>query len=395
MRSLKFLAISSILCLSGCLDSTSSVASAPSPGFVLSPRYLFDAKIVLRAAEGRWGPMFLMTHGLSIHDSSGALHQFGGLFPYGMVNTGTPWIDKELFVDYQTGRPTLSFWDLRTPFKAASLGTTNWIELDQCEDLPKSVFQTAKENGQNPTEHHPLLRVGRFVFATAQNPGYGRMSVSRTGVALIRMGDLSKKVGECSRFEETDEGLAAKWIDLPPYKFDTGDTTKIMGRILSAVESDFGIYLTYWLDDTPANPNLYRYYLASIDTAGVARVLDSSLLKPITQLIRVGGRILALGQENSVFELNPRSNSAPVPLARLWKIWAFPRCYDVEGRCVLSSSDKLYLFDTSSFETRSIDATGLETNVITGVVSHQDTVYVSTLSGVFTKPVSRFFDPAK
>lgn len=395
MRLLKILGLSSLLGLVGCFDSTASVGSSSSPGFVLSHRYLFDAKIVLRSAEGRWGPMFLMTHGLSIRDSSGDRYRIGGLFPYGVVETNTPWIDMDLWVDYQAGMPRLDFWDLRSPYQAAARGTTNWIDLDQCADLPKSVFQTAKATGQNPVEHHPLLRVGRFVFATAQNPGFGVMSVSRPGIALVRMGDIATRVGDCSRFEESDAALAAKWIDLPPYKFDPGDTTRISGRITSVVEADFGVYVSYWLQGAPETPNSYRYYLTSIDTSGNARILDSSLAKPFNSLFRAGRRILAIRERQDLFELNTAASAPPQPLQRTWKGLAHPPCRDIEGRCVLATADHLYLMDSSTFDLQELDTKGLETNQITGVVHDQDTVYVSTLSGVFTKPLARFFEPVK
>lgn len=394
MRLLRILGLAALLGLVGCFESDLSVGTVSEQGFVLSDRARFDSKIVLRAAPGKYGPMFLETYGLVGADSTGTTYQFGGLFPYGLINPSTSWIDSELWVDYLVGSPTLVFWDLRSLFHATEYGAENWLDLDLCEDLPKSVFETAKANGQNPVEHHPLLRVGRFIFATAQNPGFGHMSVSRSGLALVRMGDLSSQVGGCSRFEEADAALAAKWIDLPPYNFNPGDASQIMGRITSVVESDFGIYVSYWLQGAPETPNMYRYYLASIDTAGTPRILDSSTTTYYTDLFRSGSRAIAINDRSDLFELTS-SDAHPTPLPYKWSPTTYPACRAIEARCVLTASDRLYVMDSMTFEVRALDATGLEGNQITGVVQYKDTVYVSTLSGVFTKPVARFFDPAK
>lgn len=393
MRLVKFLAISSILGLSGCLDSTSSAASTPSPGFVLSQRYLFDAKIVLRAAEGRWGPMFLMTGGLNVADSTGTTYELGGTFPYGSVDAATPWIDKDLWVDYDAGMPRLAFWDLRSPFQAAAWGVTNWVDLDRCEDLPKSVFQAAKDSGVNPVEHQSILRVGRFAFVPVQNYR-GHLTISRPGIALVRMGDISQRTSTCSKFDDANAVLAAKWIDLHPYRFDLTDSTRIQGKFLSAVESESGIYLSYWTQGDSITPDKQRTYLAFLDTTGNMRILDSSTTSYYAKLFRFGQKTWAIRDGGEISEL-PSPTASPIKKNMTWKGFAAPPCRDIQGRCVLHAEDLLYTLDTATFAIKPLDASGLGGNQITGVVQHKDTVYVSTLSGVFTKPVSRFFDPPK
>lgn len=393
MRFVKFLAFATILGLSGCLDSTSSVASTPSPGFVLSQRYLFGDKIVLRAASGNSGPMFLMTGGLNVADSTGTTYELGGTFPYGAVDAATPWIDADLWIDYQVREPRISFWDLSNPFRSAAYGAANWLDLSQCPDLPKSVFQAAKDSGVNPVEHQSILRVGRFVFLPVQNY-WGLRSISRPGIALVRMGDISQQTSICSKYDDANAALASKWIDLHPYRFDVTDSARIQGKFLSAVQSESGIYLSYWTQGDSISPDKDRTYLAFLDTTGNMRILDSSTTSYYAKLFTFGKKTWAIRDGGEISEL-PSPTASPIKKNATWNGLAAPPCRDIQGQCVLHAADLLYTLDTATFAIKSIDASGLGGNQITGVVQHKDTVYVSTLSGVFTKPVSRFFETAK
>lgn len=393
LNPLRLLPLLATVLLSGCFESASSASPEVSSGFVPSPSFQFDSKIVLRSEPGRFGPMFLETYWLDMKVSSGSRTQIGGNFPFGAVDASTPWIDSDLWIDYRVGTPTIEFWNLDAVSDGVASPMPGILQLEECGTVPPTVFKAAKDSGVNPIEHQRILRVGRYAFLLAQNFA-GYKTISRPGIALVKMGSSMTTANGCTGFDQAGSAFGVKWLDLHPYESGLGDSGSYRGKFLAATESDSGIFLSYWTQGDSATPDRFRMYLAFVDTAGRSRILDSSTTSFYAALFRQGNRIWAVDDGSRVYNI-PEAGGRPLPRSGTWSLSIAAQCNIVQGRCVLSSMDRLYSLDTSNFVLQPLSNTGLAGNTITGVVQSKDTVYVSTLSGVFTKPVSRFFDPAK
>ncbi|HXP89743.1 MAG TPA: hypothetical protein VN931_02325 [Fibrobacteria bacterium] len=391
MRTVRLSALALSMFLAGCWDSGTGAKPASS-SFAPYTGLVFSDKIVSRSAPGSFGPIFLSTNGLLVKDSTGTTYTFGGYFPYGELNLSTPWIDSEMFIDYESGSPTIAFWDLHDPHDAATAGPRKLIDLSQCPELPPRVFQAAKDSGFDPIEDGFILRVGRYAFLITQLYG-SQDAISRAGVVLARMGDLSATGNGCGGFADLTASIGAKWIDLHGFQLGLGDTTHVRGKFLAAAPSSSGIFVSYWTQGDSATPLLDRDYLAFIDTLGSTRILDSSTISYYYSMWSFHGKTWTLPYQGTAVYALPSPTGAPIQVASASISGAVLPCFDVGGRCVLHSLDKLYLLDSTSFTSKPLDASGLEGDAITGVVQYRDTVFVSTLSGVFTKPLARFFDP--
>jgi hypothetical protein len=345
-------------------------------------------KTVLQAAHGKNGPIFYTLNNLSTvapipPDYGDIVHQAasGELFsPY------RPWIDSEVRITLKKDAPRVDFiWFHPNPPQ------TIWdsdVSLSLCPDLPDTLFRNPALANTNPALGGSALRVGRYLFLFSQ------VTDQKTrGVILLRRNALMdtahfpRPIHEsCGSFSETNSDLSAKWIELGQASIDTFKTT-------SAVATRSGIWLLY---STFLSSN---QRLAFVDTFGVKTVVDSqSFGIPAHfyyfRLLGFQGRAWALANEGLVtLPSTPITPSTVQPLF-LYDFLASP-CAEVAGKCIQYHGSELRSLDLTEYKQINLDNTGIQDAWITGVVQYKDTVYVGTLSGVFTKPVARFFDPAK
>lgn len=404
MRSLKFLVFFAFLSLAACFDSTTESQSAtdsPSLTFRLwSPMNGLN-NVVLQAARGEKGPIFRTIAGLQYLTSDGQFLMGSNTNPtedltsddfdqaiYGnLFSSNRYWIDSQVSIHLEPTSSRVDFiWSHPSP--PQSIWSSS-LDFSLCPDLPSELFLAPVAANSNPGAGGSIIRVGRYVYLFSQMNGQ-----KAQGVILLRRNTMMDTAHfpraaneSCGSFSETKSDLSSKWIDLD-------ENSKNAFKTISAVPTASGIWL-YYTSPLPSSANR----LAFIDTLGTKTIVDSSSPGNPGKFIYFGligfqGRAWAWVNEglvNLTSSSSKPSTTTPLFLSDVLK----SKCAEISGKCVLYQRSQLQFLDFNDNAAVMLDNVGLQDAVITGVVQHQDTVYVSTLSGVFTKPVSRFFEPAK
>lgn len=271
----------------------------------------------------------------------------------------------------------------------------------------------------NPVGYGAILRSSRYAFFNIESLNGGLLLVRMATSPGIHLVPNKGGYADCKDLDSgaTEDAFATKWI--PLHRATTSPSNIQITTVRSATSINAGAFVYYDLFvyigygdslNKGAKGTLSGQFLSFIDTLGNETILDSSVRiqdstsKIIAQTSTrynyinlttfqdiayafTNEGLVRLGVVPSDIHYQGRIQSAPTAY--------FPKCYEVNGMCVLIGLDSLWALDPTTAREMPLDNQGLKTNKITGVVQHKDTVYVSTLSGVFTKPVSRFFEPAK
>jgi|GEM_PF-4044017 len=393
MRRVPILCLATLLA-SGCWDSgTGSKTTDSGASFQPWAGLGYTNKVVLLSAPGRSGPEFLtVQEALFFNQDSGVsslrLQPDGNpLAAYDLDRRiEIPWLDSELLIDSRHATSTVSFLFLnRTPRSVNEKGILTTLDLTKCPDLSAHSFAGPAGSTNSISA---IVRSGRYTFLIDTGTRRG------TGVALLRTEPISDfnldvPAAGCHAFDiqSSADAFAAKWVQLL-------DTSAFGSLVVSnAVATDAGIYILVTGYPPDSSLGSAISYLAFLDTMGTKTVLDSSnSLGTFSSLVSHRGEVYALGTFGGVTKLSyPTWTPA---IIQSGNPGFTSNCEEVQGRCILHTGEEILDFDPDVGTISPIALQGLAGNSITGVVQYRDTVYVSTLSGVFTKPLARFFDPA-
>ena len=142
-----------------------------------------------------------------------------------------------------------------------------------------------------------------------------------------------------------------------------------------------------------ASDQLGVYRIANDGT--VARVLD----KPIDKFVDGGNFVYGIGDRRPGDGNSAADIYVSADHGRSWRQVAeydrpliFLNYDEVDGRVVGYRLNELFTFDFDSATGFALDNTGLDGAAITSVTAHDSVAYVTTLSGVFTKPLENLWD---
>ncbi len=146
-----------------------------------------------------------------------------------------------------------------------------------------------------------------------------------------------------------------------------------------------------------ASDRLGVYRIANGGT--VERVLDKPIDKPINKFVDAGDLVYGIGDRRPGDGELAADSYVSDDHGRSWRRVAeynrdliFLNFAEVDGRVVGYRLDGFYAFDFGSATGVVLDNVGLEGAAITSVTAHDSVAYVTTLSGVFTKPLENLWD---
>lgn len=405
---LRFFLVTALLALSGCFEESSSPSAPVVPSFTeFQPAMSMD-KVALDAYPGDTAPIFLTMRGLltgvpgfqtTILGTSNTLGLQNRFVPWPDWNTGhqKPWVDSEVWVDGLTDQPVISFRWLRD----ASFTT---LPLRQCQDLPTWLVAEALEDRKNFLGGGATHRSGKFIFAFAgglgEDAGY---IVMRVDPRLVGPG-----IAECSSPGVKDQlfTIPTRWVPL-----NTGLAPGLRAyetTHLSSIPVAGGILAHYrqMIFDTtqgiPGTSVADVSRLSFIDTNGVETVLDSSnnmagvnTRFDYVKLFNFRGESY-VGARQGLVGIDVAARS--VQMVRTGTLFQPPfhnlnyGTAEVQDKLIIFGYHEIVASDMTAWTVQHLSLAGLDSNFITGVVQNGDSVYVSTLSGIFIKPVAKFFE---
>ena len=280
------------------------------------------------------------------------------------------------------------------------------------------------DNRKLPLSDHILVNYsvngrGSLHFSAADNPVLGRtdryFSIAEHDTAFVEFELNSYWLGECMGLSDDGRALVPYYVysDAPEHGYRRElrlalitipiDTNYVYGTALGAPGMEV-IRLGQDVYRTLLGPHAVEGGFVASDLLGTYHIGNDATVErvseaPIDKFVTVGDRVYGISDRPPGQGPAAADIYASADQGRTWDRVAesdrqliFLNYDGVGERAIAYRNDQLFSFDFAAGEGVELDNAGLDGASITSVVAHDSVAYVTTLSGVFEKPLAQLWD---